>query len=441
MTGVLAEKLSCIEKKFWLPASEILEIAMKFKKEMAEGLSGKSSLKMLRTFLQTTDGRETGTFLAIDFGGTNIRLQLVDLFGGGRFEIRKQQSFLLKDPCGAYDYTSQDANAGDLFDFIAIQIANLLEHDSTYPLGHTFSFPCRQIGANRAVLLNWTKEFKTSGVEGQEITGLLERSLAKKSLFNVKPVAIINDTTGTLLTAAYCDPCADIGSISGTGHNSCYIEPKEPSSQGPMIINMESGNFNKLSLTYYDKILDQASEKPGEQLLEKAASGRYIGEIFRLILTDLIQQRLLFKEKIPDFVAAADSIAAGDLAFMLADETPDLAHISGWLKTNWGVKGSTPEERQALQRIASLVTTRSARLIAATYVGIVRHVDPELNRNHVIGADGSLFEKMPGYVANIDNVFKEIYRDNSNRVSLVLTKNGSGIGAAIAAATCMGKGN
>ncbi|MCL4440508.1 MAG: hypothetical protein M1609_07945 [Firmicutes bacterium] len=59
MTGVLAEKLSCIEKKFWLPASEILEIAMKFKKEMAEGLSGKSSLKMLRTFLQTTDGRET----------------------------------------------------------------------------------------------------------------------------------------------------------------------------------------------------------------------------------------------------------------------------------------------------------------------------------------------------------------------------------------------
>ncbi|SHE28912.1 hexokinase [Desulforamulus putei] len=437
MTKVLAEKLRGIEEVFWLSASDIWDIAMKFKKEISEGLSGKSSLKMLPTFLQAPDGGETGTFLAIDFGGTNIRLQLVELIGQGRFAIRKQQSFLLKDPSGAYDYTSQDATAEVLFDFIAKQIANLLEHAAACPLGLTFSFPCRQIEANRAVLLNWTKGFKTSGVEGQEITGLLEKALAKKGLHNVNPVAIINDTTGTLLTAAYCNPCADIGSICGTGHNTCYLEPNEP----PMIINMESGNFNKFPLTVYDRSLDRASEKPGEQLLEKAVSGRYIGEIARFILQDMARQGLLFQEKKPGFVSTANGISAGDLALMLADDTPDLIHISHWLKINGNMITSTPEERQALKTIASLVTTRSARLIGATYVGILQHVDPELTQQHVIGVDGSLFEKMPGYRTKVREVLQEIYQDKADRISLALTKNGSGIGAAIAAATCTGKRN
>lgn len=436
MAGVAAEKIKILEQQFRLSASQIIDIAKQFETEMMSGLAGQhGSLKMLRTFMQKPSGNETGTFITIDFGGTNIRLQLVNLLGEGRYEVKQQQSFFLKDPCGIYDYTSQKATANDLFDFIARQIEDLVEQDQLYPLGHTFSFPCRQLKANRAVLISWTKEFKTSGVEGQEITGLLEKALAKRGLSQVIPAAIINDTTGTLLAASYGDPRADIGSICGTGHNTCYLEPLEPATRAPMILNMESGNFNKFPLTVYDQALDRASEKPGEQPLEKAVSGHYIGEISRLILQDLIDGGLLFKGKNLDLAANINPITAGDLAQILADDTQDLIHISHWLQTT-GYPSPLPlEDRQALKDIASLVATRSARLVAATYIGILRHIDPELTRQHVIGVDGSMFEKMPGYRTKIQEVLQEIYRDKADQVSLVLAKDGSGIGAAIAAAT------
>lgn len=439
MAGVLTEKIKDLKQQFRLSASQIIDIATKFESEMVAGLASHGSLKMLRTFMQKPGGKETGTFITIDFGGTNIRLQLVNLLGKGRYEIIRQQSFLLKHPYGAYDYTSQEAAAEDLFDFIAVQIGELAEQGQTYPLGLTFSFPCRQLEANRAVLISWTKEFKTSGVEGQEITGLLEKALAKRGLSQVIPAAIINDTTGTLLAASYGNPHADIGSICGTGHNTCYLEPMEPATRVPMMINMESGNFNKFPLTTYDQALDRASEKPGEQLLEKAVSGRYIGEVARLILQDMTQARLLFQANPPGFVANINSITAGDLAQILADDTQDLTRISHLLKTNGNILILTTEELKALKTIASLVATRSARLVAATYIGILRHIDPGLTQQHVIGVDGSLFEKMPGYRTMVQEVLQEIYQDKADRISLVLTKDGSGVGAAIAAATCAGR--
>lgn len=41
---------------------------------------------------------------------------------------------------------------------------------------------------------------------------------------NVDVVAILNDSTGTLLKGAYLDPDCAIGMIFGSGFNACYIE-------------------------------------------------------------------------------------------------------------------------------------------------------------------------------------------------------------------------
>lgn len=437
--GTLHEQLKNLEMIFLLSKTDLSDLAMKFHEEMKGEASRNNSLKMLPTYLSAPTGHETGSFLTIDFGGTNIRLQFVVLLGEGHYEIIKSCSFPLKSPSGLYDYTSKGSSAEDLFYFIAAHIAEMVEAENIYPLGHTFSFPCKQLETNRAILINWSKEFKTSGVEGHEITGLLEKALAQKDLQNVKPVAIINDTTGTLLAASYASPSADIGSICGTGHNTCYIEPEEPSTGRPMIINLESGNFNKIPSTPYDHCLDQASERPGEQILEKAVSGRYIGEIVRLVTSDLIQQKFLFIDNVPGFVDIPNSIKAEDVTDILEDNTLSLSRISDWLKFNWEIDHSSLEERCALKTIASLVTMRSAQLIAGTYIGILHHIDPLLLSEHVIAVDGALFEKMPHYANRIQTTLDEIYLDNSNKVTLRFTKDGSGIGAAIAAAICISK--
>ena len=72
-------------------------------------------------------------------------------------------------------------------------------------------------------LLGWTKGFTCSGVEGQDVCGLLRKALADEKL-NIKVSALVNDTPGTMLAGGYSDPSVCAGLILGTGTNACYLE-------------------------------------------------------------------------------------------------------------------------------------------------------------------------------------------------------------------------
>lgn len=113
--------------------------------------------------------------------------------------------------------------------------------------------------------------------------------------------ALANDTVGTLLTQAYQDSDCYVGVILGTGTNAAYVEktaniPKWMGhhTTGEMIINMEWGGFDSsdrkvLPLTSFDRALDRESAHPAEQIYEKMISGMYLGEITRLVLTQLVR--------------------------------------------------------------------------------------------------------------------------------------------------------
>ncbi len=53
------------------------------------------------------------------------------------------------------------------------------------PLGFTFSFPCKQEGLSSARLVSWTKGFKCSGVEGQDVVELLKDAIDRRNVFNI----------------------------------------------------------------------------------------------------------------------------------------------------------------------------------------------------------------------------------------------------------------
>lgn len=95
-----------------------------------------------------------------------------------------------------------------------------------------------------------------------------------------------------------------IGCIFGTGCNAAYMEdigsiPKlahmNLPPDTPMAINCEWGAFDNehkiLPRTPYDIIVDKDSPRPGQQAFEKMIAGLYLGELFRLVLVDLHENK------------------------------------------------------------------------------------------------------------------------------------------------------
>ena len=101
-----------------------------------------------------------------------------------------------------------------------------------------------------------------------------------------------------MIASAYSDPETIMGAIFGTGCNASYMEncgsiaklgglPENL----PMAINCEYGAFDNehkvLPRTPYDIIIDKESPRPGQQAFEKMIAGLYLGEVFRLIMVEL----------------------------------------------------------------------------------------------------------------------------------------------------------
>jgi hexokinase len=431
----LSAALHKLALKLTISPEQIKIIAANFQQAMENGLTGApSSLKMLPSYLNKPSGKETGIYIALDFGGTNVRVLLTELLGEGQFTLHARAGSPLKHDVEQYNYISKQSTADQLFDFIAQQIASLAKPGKTYSLGHTFSFPIHQMSLNSGTLIHWTKEIETTGMADKDITTLLKAALTRQGLDYVVPQVILNDTVGTLLASTYKNPFTDIGSICGTGHNTAYIQPSTPWTKGPMIINMESGNFDQLPFTVYDTLLDKQSEKPGKQRLEKMVSGHYIGELVRIIACSLLAEGLLTNSATASKILAVPYILNGaHISLLQEDNSRDGQAIAHFLANQLDILHSTCEDRQALKEIAKFVSTRSARLVAATYIGVLHHIDPGLTQNHTIAVDGSLYEKSPGYADTIQMTLDQGL-DTACEIRAVLTKDGSGIGAAIAAA-------
>ena len=272
-----------------------------------------------------------------------------------------------------------------------------------------------------ARLVSWTKEFATPGVEGAVVNDLLAEALQRCGRPLVRPVAVVNDTVATLLSAAYLSPDTRIGSICGTGHNTAYLEPYSGKAQPRMILNLESGGFDRLAPNRFDTRLDAQSAKPGAQRLEKMVAGRYLGALFSLALAEAFAL-----EETPHF-------ATEDLSAILADNSDRLERAKGALQRRL----RAPLEDDApvwCKALAESVCVRAARLTAATYAGVLWHLDDARVAPQTIAIDGTLYEKLPLYKEAMQQALHELLGAEAKCVRLLPAKDGSALGAAVAAA-------
>ena len=420
-------KFQEVVSEFSATTEMIKTVATNFQKDLQIGLKDpkSSSMRMLKSYVGLPTGNETGEFLALDFGGTNVRVLRYRLEGEGNSEIIRH----VAEPlivAGKYDYVGKGSTAEQMFDFIAKLIDDTIEgdHETKFYLGHTFSFPSEQDDLNNAKLIIWTKEFATAGVEGKVVN---DEALKRRGIENVVPVAVINDTVAVLLSAAYKHADVFTGSIYATGHNTCYLESSinDPKGfgKGGMILNLECGNFMNLTPNRFDLAFDRISEKPGEQRFEKMVSGRYMCELFGMALAELFGEEKHY-----------DDLTSVDMSMIISDVSENLGKVSEVVQNKLGHKVEL-DDLKKIQELASAIVIRSARLVTASYVGIIwqRSQGGEIQPQHV-AVDGSVYEKMPLVQENIKEAFKELLGKDAEKVDTILDNGGSGLGAAIAAA-------
>ena len=61
--------------------------------------------------------------------------------------------------------------------------------------------------------------YNCPGVEGEGVVGLLQNAIDARGDMKVKVIAILNDTTCTLVAGSYLDPNCTVGVIMGSGNN------------------------------------------------------------------------------------------------------------------------------------------------------------------------------------------------------------------------------
>nr|CAD1822204.1 unnamed protein product [Ananas comosus var. bracteatus] len=445
-----------LEERCAAPGMEGLRrIAGEMSAEMAAGLAedGESKVKMLVTFVDNLPaGSEKGLFYALDLGGTNFRVLRLQL-GGKERHIVKQESREVSIPPHLMVGTS-----AELFGFIASELARFVDSeggDFRLPegrqreLGFTFSFPVRQFSIASGILIKWTKGFSIEDAVGEDVVAELTKAMEKQGV-DMRVAVLVNDTVGTLAGGRYHDEDVAVAVILGTGTNAAYVEkahaiPKwnglYPKS-GNMVINMEWGNFwsSDLPITEYDQELDAESLNPGEQIFEKLISGMYLGEIVRRVLLKMAKEAALFGDTVPAKLKTPFILRTPDISAMHHDTTPDLKIVEKKLKENLEITNTSVKTRKLVVKVCDIIAKRAARLAAAGIAGILkkqgRDTRGDGEKRTAVAIDGGLFEHYKEFRECLKSTLEELLGEAASRSVVVkLANDGSGIGAALLAAS------
>ncbi|GAA6001383.1 hypothetical protein JCM10207_006636 [Rhodosporidiobolus poonsookiae] len=469
----LQAALDSIEQQFDLSTETLEKIVKQMLWEFNKGLSELPTdetrdtfMPMIPSYLQhIPHGKETGTFLALDLGGTNLRVCEVTLLGDSKWTM-KQQKYKVSEALKVGEVTA-------LFDYIAGSVDHFLteigtsaSEDEKLHLGFTFSFPVLQTALAAGTLISWTKGFECKNAIGKDVVQLLQDALDRKHI-HVRCSALVNDTCGTLMAAAYERGDCLCGGIFGTGTNGAYVEDLDKLSKmgfqseeleknkkaglDKMVVNTEWGAFDNertvLPFTVFDSRVDRISINPRKQAFEKMVSGMYLGEVTRNVLLHLVDSQVLFN----GFSSRALNAHYGlDTAIMSALEAPfvpnspqsgdAISAIRTVLSSELSLPTSLLSDAGCLAaaRVSEVVGTRGCRLAAAAIAATVRQTGGDAKDytggKLVFGLDGSLVEFYPRFEQRVRDALRELLGEEvEQRVAIVMAKDGSGVGAALCA--------
>jgi hexokinase len=177
----LLEAIGDLENLFIVDQAKLKQITDHFVGELQRGLDKDgANIPMNPTWVMGyPTGDEQGTFLALDMGGTNLRVcEILLPEEKGEFDIIQSKYKMPEE--------LKSGNAEELWEYIADCLQQFIEYHhedeelSSLPLGFTFSYPATQDYIDHGVLQRWTKGFDIDGVEGHDVVPQFEAALKKR---------------------------------------------------------------------------------------------------------------------------------------------------------------------------------------------------------------------------------------------------------------------
>lgn len=386
-------------------------------------------------------GSEKGTYLALDVGGSTFRVALIELYGRGE-DMR-----IVKVSSSHIDNSVKLLEGTQFFDWMAENIDTMLKEvgagygrgDAALPIGLSWSFPIDQTSVSSGLVIHMGKGFHCSnGTVGQELGQLLIESCRKRSL-NVEMAAIVNDSSAALLSRAYVDPKTRMSLILGTGTNMAIHFPVHEIGRSKfgvrpdgwfdyakhVIVNTELSMFGGgvLPMTRWDDFLNRTHLRPDYQPLEYMITGRYLGEIVRLIITEAVETAGLFGGQLPHSMREPYSFDTSIVAFLEEDSSISLSASAALLqKEHTFPSYPSVEDLRFLRRVCQVTSRRAAGYLATAIhsmwvlrnevefpassvsdslvkdaPGIIVTESDESAKNVSIACDGTVINKYPGF--------------------------------------------
>ncbi|KAI9011968.1 hypothetical protein CLU79DRAFT_805993 [Phycomyces nitens] len=446
----MLDPLDSIREAFELSSTQFAALVKGFQEEYDMGLTTSSTeiATMIPSYVtRMPTGKEQGTFLALDLGGSTLRVSAVHLLGQGQVKVTEvRRAIPMADPL-------RTGTSDAFFDWIVEAVCELLSKINTHEslsMGVCWSFPIDQTGISTGKILRMGKGFDLKGIDGRDLNELFQEAFKRKAI-DVTVTAILNDTVGTLVAHAYTHPQAKIGFIYGTGVNAAYpekvsrIQKLKGHGLGPdveMLINTEIdifGNEAYLPLNRFDRALDATHSQPKFQLYEKMMSGAYLGELTRLASMELIASGDLFQGNIPDqfrnawgFPSASVSILESNAASQWEAQKPAVESILSF-ENEYQL---SPTDLSLLIQVAQIISDRAARLAGGAMASLLEQQKDTLSETEpiVIGVNGSVFEFYPQMPERIQKSLIDWFGPSiSNRLQISLATEGGSIGGALIA--------
>lgn len=289
-------KMSSVVKSFFEKHNFLMEnydtgkVAEALMRDMEKGLQSEkspnnpksSSQDMIPTWMTKPESAiKNESVIVIDAGGTNFRSSLVSFDENGKPSISDFEKTSMPG-------IERELSKKEFFE----QIAKNLEHlkNKSDRIAFCFSYAMRITSDGDGEVLNFAKEIKASEVIGSLVGKELCAVLESHGWNKIKRVVLLNDTVAALLAATPESRTGKnygsyVGFILGTGMNSAYIERNDRitklanKTSSSQIVVCESGKFDDIVQSDFDKELDKNSTCPGMYILEKQCSGAYLGPI------------------------------------------------------------------------------------------------------------------------------------------------------------------